>query len=95
MNELEGRVAIVTGSSSGIGEATARRLSALGANVVVNSASSVTAGEAVAASLPTEAAYVRVCIPRKASLDLIYQRNRSICLDLWLIGKTMAKIVGR
>ena len=43
----------------------------------------------------TEAAYVRVCIPRKASLDLIYQRNRSICLDLWLIGKTMAKIVGR
>jgi ketoreductase RED2 len=52
-------VAIVTGSSSGIGEAAARRLSALGAKVVVNSATSVEAGERVAASLPGEALYVR------------------------------------
>jgi ketoreductase RED2 len=59
MSELSGRVAIVTGSSSGIGEATARRLSALGAKVVVNSATSVEAGERVAASLPGEALYVR------------------------------------
>ena len=48
MGELDGRVAIVTGSSSGIGESTARRLAALGASVVVNSASSVSAGQAVA-----------------------------------------------
>ena len=34
--ELVGRVALVTGSSSGIGEEVARRLSALGASVVVN-----------------------------------------------------------
>lgn len=61
-NELDGRVAIVTGSSSGIGEETARRLSALGAKVIVNSASSVEAGEAVAASLPNEARYVRADI---------------------------------
>jgi ketoreductase RED2 len=59
MLELSGRVAIVTGSSSGIGEATARRLSALGAGVVVNSATSVEAGERVAASLPGESLYVR------------------------------------
>ena len=56
MAELDGRVAIVTGSSSGIGEATARRLADLGANVVVNSASSVDAGEAVADALPTDVA---------------------------------------
>ncbi|MEC8464864.1 MAG: SDR family NAD(P)-dependent oxidoreductase, partial [Actinomycetota bacterium] len=43
-NEFAGRVAIVTGSSSGIGEATAHRLSELGATVVVNSANSVKAG---------------------------------------------------
>jgi ketoreductase RED2 len=61
-NEFEGQVAIVTGSSSGIGEATARRLSDLGAKVVVNSASSVEAGEAVAASLPNDALYVRADI---------------------------------
>jgi NAD(P)-dependent dehydrogenase (short-subunit alcohol dehydrogenase family) len=39
MNEFgEAKVALVTGSSSGIGEAIARRLSALGASVVINSA---------------------------------------------------------
>ena len=66
MNELSGRVAIVTGSSSGIGEATARRLADLGASVVVNSSSSVEAGEAVAASLPGEAAYVQADISDQA-----------------------------
>ena len=39
MGFMQERVAIVTGSSAGIGEETARRLSALGATVVVNSAS--------------------------------------------------------
>ena len=62
MGELEGRVALVTGSSSGIGEATARRLAELGANVVVNSSSSVEAGQAVAEALPTESIYVQADI---------------------------------
>lgn len=60
--EFAEKVAIVTGSSSGIGEETARRLSTLGATVVVNSSSSVEAGEAVAASLPGTAAYIRADI---------------------------------
>ncbi len=50
--DLNGKVAIVTGSSSGIGEALARALAASGVSVVVNSATSVAAGKAVAASLP-------------------------------------------
>lgn len=45
---LEDRVALVTGSSSGIGAEVARVLSGEGATVVVNSKSSVDAGEAVA-----------------------------------------------
>ena len=53
MGELDGRVAIVTGSSSGIGAAIARKLSELGCRVVVNSSSSVAAGRAVAESLPS------------------------------------------
>lgn len=48
---FEGKVALVTGSSSGIGEETARRFAAEGATVVVNSSSSVEAGERVAAAL--------------------------------------------
>lgn len=40
----------------------------------------------------TDAAYARRCVPRKARLDLIYQRNRSIGLDLWLMWVTAARI---
>jgi ketoreductase RED2 len=66
MDRLDGNVAIVTGSSSGIGEATARRLADLGARVVVNSSSSVEAGAAVADSLPTESWYVQADISDQA-----------------------------
>ncbi len=56
--DLSGQAVVVTGSSSGIGEAVARRLAACGAGVVVNSASSVEAGERIAAELP-DAVYVQ------------------------------------
>jgi len=56
--DLQGKVAIVTGSSSGIGESVAVALGAAGVSVVVNSSTSVAAGEAVAAALP-DAIYVQ------------------------------------
>lgn len=62
MTELQDRVAIVTGSSSGIGKATALSLAAAGVRVVVNSASSVTKGRQVAEALPTESLYVQADI---------------------------------
>jgi len=49
--ELSGAVALVTGSSSGIGEAVARALAHHGAHVVLNSRSSVQEGERVAAEV--------------------------------------------
>jgi ketoreductase RED2 len=55
---LHGQVVAVTGSSSGIGAATAQAFAAEGAAVLVNSARSVEEGEAVAASLP-DALYVQ------------------------------------
>lgn len=45
------RVVAVTGSSSGIGAATARAFDALGASVLVNSSRTVTEGQGVAAAL--------------------------------------------
>lgn len=65
MAEFSGMVAIVTGSSSGIGERIAQRLSEGGAAVVVNSASSVEAGQKVADALLGESLYVQADISDK------------------------------
>jgi ketoreductase RED2 len=56
--DLTDHVVIVTGSSSGIGEAVARRLAGAGARIVVNSAASVEAGQRLAGELP-DACYVQ------------------------------------
>jgi ketoreductase RED2 len=66
VTDLSGKVALVTGSSSGIGEAVARSLGAAGASVVVNSATSVEAGERVAAALP-DATYVQADVADEAA----------------------------
>jgi ketoreductase RED2 len=55
------QVALITGSSSGIGAAIASRLSRQGLRVVLNSARSADAGQALADSLP-DADYVRADI---------------------------------
>ncbi|WP_299364864.1 sugar transferase [uncultured Paracoccus sp.] len=39
----------------------------------------------------TDAIYSRACVPRKARLDLIYQRNRTICMDTMIMLKTVFK----
>ncbi len=51
-SSLEGKVALVTGSSSGIGAATARALSGAGCVVAINSCTSVDEGSALASQLP-------------------------------------------
>jgi len=47
----------------------------------------------------TDAVYVRRCVPRKARLDLLYQRARArpwgFCLDLRLIAVTAAGLLPR
>ena len=51
MNKLQGKVAVVTGASKGIGAGIARALAAEGASVVVNYASSKSGADAVVADI--------------------------------------------
>ena len=75
---LDGNVALVTGSSSGIGEATARAFADAGAAVLVNSARSVSEGEAVAASL-RDALYVQGDLTKAGTPE----RLVAAALDRW------------
>lgn len=43
----------------------------------------------------TELIYRTRCIPRKATLDLIYQRHASICFDAVILWQTLARVVRR
>lgn len=43
----------------------------------------------------TEQAYARRCLPTKLKIDLIYQRNRSFGLDLWIMWRTVVIVLGR
>lgn len=39
----------------------------------------------------TDEIYCRACIPRKARLDLIYQKNQNLCVDAMIMLKTVFK----
>ena len=41
----------------------------------------------------TDRLYCSRCIPAKARLDLIYARHATVCLDLRLIGRTLARLL--
>jgi len=70
--KLDGKVALVTGSSSGIGLAVARSLAEAGAALVINSATSVVAGQEVAASLP-QATYVQADVADDGACDALIE----------------------
>ena len=40
----------------------------------------------------TDDVYARICVPRKAKLDLTYQRNQSTCYDFDLVFQTIGNL---
>lgn len=43
----------------------------------------------------TDEVYCRICVPRKAKLDLIYQRHQSTCYDFDLVFQTIGNLFRR
>ena len=39
----------------------------------------------------TDNVYMRICIPRKAALDILYQKNQTLCFDLYIMIKAVFK----
>ena len=64
---LQGKVAIITGGTSGIGEATARRFAQEGATVLV-AGRNVEAGEAFARTLGNDSLFQRADVTREADI---------------------------
>lgn len=100
--DLTGKVALVTGASQGLGEATARRLAEAGAAVVVNhypDARQQRQAEAIAASLPN-ALVAAADVTRREQIDAMMAaiRERYGHLDLLvnnagiLRDRTLAKM---
>ncbi|MBN9566220.1 MAG: SDR family oxidoreductase [Alphaproteobacteria bacterium] len=79
---LQGKVAIVTGSASGIGAATAIGLAERGANVVVNYASSADAAQKTADAVKAAGADVRL-VQANVAEDADCKKLAQAALDAW------------
>ena len=78
MKKLEGKVAIVTGASKGIGAEIAKQLAAEGASVVVNYASSKEGADRVVAEIISKggkAVAVQGNVAKKADIDSLFEQT--------------------
>ncbi|MEV4125713.1 SDR family oxidoreductase [Nocardia sp. NPDC049707] len=85
MTEATGRVALVTGSSSGIGAATARLLATRGLRVVVNYLHSAAAADEVVADIEAaggQAMAVPADVREAAAVDTLIERVRAAWGDV-------------
>lgn len=79
MKKLEGKVAVVTGASKGIGAAIAKQLGAEGASVVVNYASSKEGADKVVADIVSKggkAVAVKGDVGKKADIEQIFNEAK-------------------
>jgi len=91
---VSARVVLVTGSTSGIGEATARRFAALGDTVIFNSARSVEAGDRLCAATPGSH-YVRADISNADDCERLVREVLERCgrLDVLVNNAGTTKVI--
>jgi 3-oxoacyl-[acyl-carrier protein] reductase len=81
MSKLQGKVAVVTGASKGIGAAIARALGAAGASVVVNYASDKTGAEKAVADIKAKggkAVTVQGDVSKSADVKRLFEETRKV-----------------
>ncbi|MBW4491015.1 MAG: glucose 1-dehydrogenase [Trichocoleus desertorum ATA4-8-CV12] len=81
MKKLDGKIAVVTGASKGIGASIAKHLAAEGAAVVVNYASSKEAADRVVddvTSLGGKAIAVQADVSKKAEVEQLFAKTQQI-----------------
>ena len=79
MNKLEGKIAVVTGASKGIGAAIAKHLAAEGAAVVVNYASSKEGADRVVDEIAKEggkAIAIQANVAKKAEIERLFAQTQ-------------------
>jgi 3-oxoacyl-[acyl-carrier protein] reductase len=80
-HKLEGKVAVVTGASKGIGASIAKHLAAEGAAVVVNYSSSKTGADRVVAEIADEggkAVAVQANVAKKADIERLFAETKRV-----------------
>ena len=78
MNDLKGKVAVVTGASKGIGAAIAKSLSAVGASVVINYSSGREGADRVVADIKAnggEAIAVKGDVAKAADVERLFDET--------------------
>lgn len=86
---LDGKVAVITGGSKGIGAAVARAMAGAGARVLINYAHDAVAAEATVATITAAGGVVRAVpgdVAEAATADLLVEAARDLWgrLDVWM-----------
>src|SRR6202790_2571952 len=82
MKKLEGKVAVVTGASKGIGASIAKHMAAEGAAVVVNYSSSKEGADRVGAEISKnggKAIAVHANISKKSDIERLFAETKKAC----------------